>query len=77
MKTSKQMIPNVDMETEYSELGGLLSECEAFLDRWSAYEVHGNDTPTDAIVAIFSAQQQIVKRRAYILSKLTQTELPF
>lgn len=77
MNASKPLLPNMNVQTEYEELEGLRRECEIFLNRWGAYEVYGSDTPTDAIVAVFRAQQEIVARRSYILGLLHQKDIPF
>lgn len=77
MDASKPMIPKVDAQTEYYQLEGLQKEMVAFLNKWDAYEVYADVAPTDAIIAIFRAQQQIVARRSYILGLLDRENIPF
>ncbi len=76
-KAPSAMIKGISDEKEYEVLGGLLDECNQFLDTWKAHQPNVSDVSPDAVVAIMLIQLQCVERRSYILGKLHQAEVPF
>lgn len=74
---SKPMIPQLDVEKEYEELGKLYKECTAFLLKWKADRPFLSVASADAMVTVFELHAQIVARRSYILGTLKQEKLPF
>ncbi len=77
MNAKKSMKETLSIEGEDMWLADLWRQCERFLQEHHAYGYTHEDGPTDAFVAIFTLQAEIVARRSYILGLYQQEELPF